>query len=95
MYCTLEVTLSCVSALTFHFVLQLDVDLIQSAHQLKPVWIASVKIHALTHNVEWMQYVELTVTIVLAAIVQTIIVEILLYSAADLNVPVMMNVHTA
>jgi hypothetical protein len=42
-----------------------------------------------------MQYVELIATIVLAATVQTIIVVILLYCAADPNVPVMMNVHTA
>jgi hypothetical protein len=41
-----------------------------------------------------MQYVELTVIIVLAAIVQIIIVEIPLYIAADLNVPMMMNAHT-
>jgi hypothetical protein len=75
-------------------VLQLVVDLTRSVHQLKPVWIANVKIHALTHSVEWMQYAELTLTIVLAAIVQTVTVETLLYSVVDLNALVMMSVHT-
>jgi hypothetical protein len=41
-----------------------------------------------------MQYAELTQTIVLAAIVQTITVETLLHSVADLNALEMMNVHT-
>lgn len=85
---------SCVITVTLHHVFQLVVDLTQSVHQLKPVWIASVKIRALTHNVEWMQYAELTQTIVLAAIVQTITVETLLHSVADLNALEMMNVHT-
>jgi hypothetical protein len=76
------------------YVLQLVVDLTQSVHQPKPVWIANVKIHAFTHSVEWMQYAELTLTIVLAAIVQTVTVETLLYCVTDLNAPVMMSVHT-
>jgi hypothetical protein len=77
-----------------HFVLQLGVGPIQSARLLKPVWTANVQILARTHNVEWMQYVGPMAIIELAAIVRTIIVAILLYSAADPNVPATMNVHT-
>lgn len=77
-----------------HFALQSGVGLIRSARQLKPVWIANVQTHALTHSVEWMQYVEPIATTELAAIVRTIIVVILSYSAAGPNVPATMNVHT-